>query len=280
VARILEEPEEPGSFRMPAAVAVEAVQPERMEQGEREERRSTVEAAEAAEEVIAAASAEPLPRPRAAMGGPRRIRLLAEQAVAYRLKASLAVSAITEAVAQLRKGLDVLAGLPDSPWRQQQELDLQIALVSALSATKGWVTSDVDEAYARACALAEQGDRPERLLLLIAGQWAIYSSRAEHSLSLPLCNQLEQIGEARNDAVWQLAGRYTQGNSRFHLGEFVVARAVLERGIDLADPAYRTIGGLSVEPYAGMLAYLAVTLACQGYVDRRLRHHHTLASVL
>ena len=53
---------------------------------------------------------------------------LAEQAVAYWLKAgqqALARSAMAEAVAQLRKGLDVLAGLPDGPWRQQQELDLQ-----------------------------------------------------------------------------------------------------------------------------------------------------------
>ena len=46
---------------------------------------------------------------------------------------------MAEAVAQLRKGLEVLAGLPDGPWRQQQELDLQIALGSALTATKGFV---------------------------------------------------------------------------------------------------------------------------------------------
>ena len=62
---------------------------------------------------------------------------LAEQAVGYWLKAgqqALARSAMTEAVAQLRKGLDVLAGLPDGLWRQQQELDLQIALGSALAA--------------------------------------------------------------------------------------------------------------------------------------------------
>ena len=64
---------------------------------------------------------------------------LAEKAVAYWLKAgqqALARSAMTEAVAQLRKGLEVLAGLPDGPWRQQQELDLQIALGSALAPRK------------------------------------------------------------------------------------------------------------------------------------------------
>ncbi len=66
---------------------------------------------------------------------------LVEKAVVYWLKAgrqALARSAMTEAVAQLRKGLDVLAGLPDGPWRRQQELDLQFALRPALIATKGF----------------------------------------------------------------------------------------------------------------------------------------------
>jgi predicted ATPase len=70
---------------------------------------------------------------------------LAERAVGYWLKAgqrALARPAMTEAVAQLRKGLDVLAGLPDGPRRRQQELDLQIALGSALAATKGIAADD------------------------------------------------------------------------------------------------------------------------------------------
>ena len=117
--------------------------------------------------------------------------------------------------------------------------------------------------------------------------------RAEHRLALALGEQLEQIGEARNDAAAQLLGRYVHGVTRFYLGEFVAARAVLERCMGLADPAHRTIGGLSFDPYAAMLTYLALTLAYLGYIDqarsrmdealseaRRLRHVHTLAHVL
>jgi predicted ATPase len=87
---------------------------------------------------------------------------LAEQAVSYWLRAgqqALAVSAMAEAVAQLRKGLDMLAGLADGPLRQQQELDLQSALGAALIATKGPAAADVGETLARARALAEQLDR-------------------------------------------------------------------------------------------------------------------------
>ena len=117
--------------------------------------------------------------------------------------------------------------------------------------------------------------------------------RAEHRLAIAHAEQLERIGEAQNDAATQLLGRYLQGASRFFLGEFVAARAILERCTDLADPAHRTIGGLSFDPYAAMLDYLAMTLVCLGYIDqgrsrmdealseaRRLRHAHTLAYVL
>ncbi len=216
--------------------------------------------------------------------------------MSYWLKAgqkALARSAMTEAVAQLRKGLDVLAALPDGRWRQQQELDLQIALGSALTATKGWSAAEVDESSLRARALAEQLDRPEYLVPLIIGQWAFHFVRSEHRLALALGEQLEQIGAARKDAAAQLLGRYTRGITRLFLGEFVAARGLLERCMGLADPAYRTVAGLSFDPYVSMLTFLAMTLACLGYVDqarsrmdealseaRRLRQAHTLAHVL
>ena len=106
---------------------------------------------------------------------------LAEQAVAYWLKAgqqALARSAMTEAVAQLRKGLDVLAGLPDGEWRQQQELDLQTALGSALTATKGYSAADVGRdacsgAHAGRAARSTRVSRAD-----IVGQWAFHFIRA------------------------------------------------------------------------------------------------------
>ncbi|MFL5286914.1 MAG: tetratricopeptide repeat protein [Rhodopila sp.] len=221
---------------------------------------------------------------------------MAEQAVVYWLKAgqqALARSGMAEAIAQLRKGLDVLAGLPDGPWRQQQELDLQIALGSALPAMAGWSGVEVGETLARARALAEQLDRPDYLAPLIVGQWAFHVARGEHRLALPLGEQLEQIGKAQNDASMQSLGRLLPGIPHYFLGELVAARTVLERCMDLADPAHRTIGKLSYDPYARMLAYFALTLAYQGYIDqarsrmnealseaRRLRHSHTLAIVL
>jgi class 3 adenylate cyclase/tetratricopeptide (TPR) repeat protein len=220
----------------------------------------------------------------------------AEKALAYCLKAgqqALARSTMAEAVAHLRKGLDVLAGLPDDPWRQQQELDLQTALASALTATAGWSAAEVGETLARLRALAEQLDRPDHLVTLLVGQYWYHCVRSEHRLALPVGEQLEQIGAARNDTAAQLLGRSNQGITRFYLGEFIAARALLERCLGLVDPGHHATPGLSFDPYAPVLTYLALTLAYLGYVDqarsqmdealskaRRLGHAHTLAEVL
>jgi class 3 adenylate cyclase/tetratricopeptide (TPR) repeat protein len=220
---------------------------------------------------------------------------LSEKAVAYWLKAgrqAMARSAMTEAVAQLRKGLDALTALPDGLRRRQQELDLQLALRPALAFTKGLSAPDVGETIARARALAEQLDRPEDLVRLSFGQWAFHLGRSEYKLALSLAEQIEKIAEARNDVSVQLRGRRANGMTRLHLGELVAARALLDQGHGLAD-AHRGIGAGLADPYATMLAYLAVTLAYLGYIDqsrlrleealtetRRLRHAQTLTVVL
>ena len=222
---------------------------------------------------------------------------LIEKAVVYWLKAgrqSSARSAMAEASAQLRNGLEVLAGLPDSPWRREQELELLIALRPALAGTKGYAAADVGEIIARARTLAKRTSRAEYLLPLTVGQWQFHLIRSEHRQALSLAEQIEQIGEARNDMAAQLQGRHTHGWTRCLLGEFVAARALQERCLGLSDPAHRAVrGGLSEDPYASMLAHLAVTLAYMGHIDqarsrlnealseaRRLRHVHTLANVL
>src|SRR6202040_397885 len=66
---------------------------------------------------------------------------LREKAVVYWLKAgqqALARSAMTEAVAQLQKGLELLANMPEVSRPVQHELDLQIALGRALMAARGY----------------------------------------------------------------------------------------------------------------------------------------------
>jgi class 3 adenylate cyclase/tetratricopeptide (TPR) repeat protein len=222
---------------------------------------------------------------------------LTEKAAVYWLRAgqqALARSAMTEAVAQLQKGLRVLAELPDGPRRRQRELDLQIALRPALAATKGYSAADVGETIARARSLAEQIDRPEYLVPLLYGQWVFHLVRSEHRLALSLADQIAKTGEARNDVAAQLLGRRVSGLTRYYIGEFAAARALFEQCHGFADPAYRRASGeMSEDPYCAMLIELAASLSRLGYIDqarlrlndalseaRRLKHARTLALVL
>ena len=69
-----------------------------------------------------------------------------EKAVAYWRRAgevSVAKSAVREATAQLRRGLDLLARLPESPDRNRLELDLHVTLTAALMGAKGYADPEV-----------------------------------------------------------------------------------------------------------------------------------------
>ena len=208
---------------------------------------------------------------------------LTEEAVGYWLRAgqqALARSAMTEASTQLQKGLDQLARLPDGPGRQQLELDLQMALGRALIATRGYSAPTVGATFARAKALAEHLDRREYLVPLLHGQWAYHMVRSELKLALSCAEEVEEIGESRNDVDVQLLGHYLNGMIRFYLGEFGAACAHFEQCHDLGNPVHRAVVTqlTTADPYVAAMAHLAWTLLSLGYVDQaRLRLHEVLS---
>jgi class 3 adenylate cyclase/tetratricopeptide (TPR) repeat protein len=205
------------------------------------------------------------------------------KAVGYWLKAGQQAagrSAMTEAAAQLQKGLDLLVSLPEGPGRQQQELDLQTALGPALMVSKGYAAKDAGETFARASALAEQLDRPDYLIPLIYGQWAYHLVRSEHKTALPLAQKMERTGEARNDIAALLLGQESQGLNLFFLGEFSAARALLEQCHSMSDPECRAtcLAQTGLDYGAAMLSHLAVTLTYLGYIDQgRARMNEALS---
>jgi predicted ATPase len=199
-----------------------------------------------------------------------------EKAVGYWLKAgqqAIARSAMTEAVAQLQKGLDLLTSTPDNSARQWQELDLRLTLGRAMMATKGHGAPLVGETYARARLLAERLDRSDYLLPLLYGQWAFDTARSEQKLALSFAQQTEEIGKARNDPAMLLMGQLWRGIIRFYGGEFVTARLVFEQCYAMNKPADRSANRAACEtvaaedPHVMILIYLALSLAYLGHID-------------
>jgi hypothetical protein len=162
---------------------------------------------------------------------------LGEKAVGYWLKAgqqAVARSAMTEAEAQLGKGLELLSSLPANDWRWQQELDLLTALGSAQIATKGYSAPDVGKTCTRASALAKQLDRADYLIGSLYGLWGYHLCRCEHKLGLSFAQDLEQIGDACHDPVAALLGHVTHGLSRMSIGEPAASLALFEQCLGMS----------------------------------------------
>ena len=197
---------------------------------------------------------------------------LTEKAVNYWRKAgqqSVARSAMTEAVAQLEKGLDLLPLLPQGSQRQQLELDLLMVLGPARMASSGYGAPRVGDIYVQARTLAEQLDRADCLIPLIAGQQFFHMFRAEWRVAETLNPLIEKIATERNDVATLLCARHCEGTIRFHLAEFVTANTLFQQCQLIREPAHRAALStlLPQDPYVHVLAWMAITLTHLGFVE-------------
>jgi len=109
-------------------------------------------------------------------------------------------SAMAEAVAQLQKGLDQLALLPDNAARQRQELEFCSALAAVLMPVKGHAAPETGQAYARARELWEQLGSPSEFFRIPYGQSLYHAIRGELDLALRLNEDLLRLSRQRSDS--------------------------------------------------------------------------------
>jgi predicted ATPase len=199
---------------------------------------------------------------------------LVERAIAYYAKAgqrAAARSAMAEAIAQLRKGLELLTSLPDSASRQRQELELRIALGRALVAAQGYAAPAVGETYARARALCEQLDRPSEIVPVLYGQCAHHLAKGLLRLAREIAADILQVGEDRAVVAITVLGHRLSASPCFHLGEFSTSRAHVEQALALFDPAHRPFYmslHIPQDPLVNLFNYLSINLFCLGYFDQ------------
>jgi tetratricopeptide (TPR) repeat protein len=203
---------------------------------------------------------------------------LVEKSVAYWGKAahrSAARSAMAEAVAQLQKGLDQLALLPDNPARQRQELEFCSSLAAVLMPVKGHAAPEAGQVYARARELWEQLGSPSEFFRIPYGQSLYHAIRGKLDLALSLNEDLLRLSRQRNDSGGLVLGYYSSGRILMYTGKFAASRAHLEEGIALYDPvSHRSlVHQASIYPSVGAQGCLGVVLFCLGFPDQALAQH-------
>ncbi|MEH2503918.1 putative ATPase/class 3 adenylate cyclase [Bradyrhizobium sp. AZCC 1578] len=201
---------------------------------------------------------------------------LAEPAIDYWLRAgqrAIARSAMTEALAQLRSGLDLLAGLPEAD-RKRRELDLQVALGVALMATQGWSAPDAGRANARARELCEQIGATAQLWPLLYGQWVFHGVRAEHKAARDVADEFLRRAQDHQETSATVMAHRVSGTGAFWRGEVTAARIHLERTLALYDPEqHRSLAFLYVQdPRVAALSALSWTLFALGCPEQARAH--------
>jgi predicted ATPase/class 3 adenylate cyclase len=197
---------------------------------------------------------------------------LAAPAIDYWLRAgqrAIARSAMTEALAQLRNGLNLLAGLPEAD-RSRRELDLQVALGVAVMATRGWAAPEAGRANARARELCEQIGATAQLWPALYGQWVFHGVRAEHNAAREVADEFLRRAQDHQEASATVVAHRISGTGAFWRGEVAAARTHLERTLAVYDPErHRSLAFLYVQdPRVAALSALSWTLLALGYPEQ------------
>jgi predicted ATPase len=223
---------------------------------------------------------------------------LVEKSVAYWDKAgrrSAARSAMAEAAAQFKKGLDQLTLLPDTRERQRQELEFLSHLGAALRFVKGQAAPETGQAFARAVKLWEQLGSPSEFLHVPHGQSRYHMYRGEFDLALRLDHDLLRVSRHRGDSTGLVVGHLASGRTLMLIGKFALSRLHLGKVTELYDPVSHRSLVHQIGYYADAIshAFLGIVCYCLGFPDqalaqsdaaiveaRRLAHPTTLASSL
>ena len=186
---------------------------------------------------------------------------------------STARSAMAEAAAQFRKGLDQLALLPDNVEHQRLELQFRAALGAVLNAVKGNAASETGQAYARARELWEELGSPSEFLHVPYGQSRYHLFRGEVDLAQKLAEELLHLSRQRNDSGGLILGHFSSGRNLMLAGRFAASRSHLAEVIALYDPVSHDslVHQVASHPHTNSQTFLGLVLFCLGYPDLGLR---------
>ena len=143
--------------------------------------------------------------------------------------------AYPEALTALRKGLTLLATLPESPTRMQDELTLLLSLGELLIAAKGLAAPDVGDVYVQAHRLCHQLGEPPQRFQVLQGLCRFHVNQAQLPAAGALAQELTDLAHRQPEAGPVLEGQAAMGTVALFRGDFVAARAHLEHYFSCRD---------------------------------------------
>jgi predicted ATPase len=192
---------------------------------------------------------------------------------------SLQRSALVEAAEQLSRALGQIATLPATPALRNEEINLQVALVTPLLHVRGYSAPETKAAAERARLLIEQAEelgepREDPLLLfsVLYSVWTTNYTASNGDAIRELSAQFLELAEKQGATAPLLIGHRIMGISLASAGNIAQGRLHLDRAIGLYDPVeHRQLATrFSVDARVSILSNRSWALWLLGYPDAAL----------
>jgi class 3 adenylate cyclase/predicted ATPase len=212
-------------------------------------------------------------------------------------KSSVARSAVREAVAQLRRGLSLLDGLPETRERKQLELDVHVTLTAALMTSKGYANPEVFAALERANRLVTETAAVGTPLhfSVLYGLWVSTLNTGAIAAALEHATNFLSSAQSQPSPGPLLIGHRILAQSLNNNGDYAAALAHAETAASLYRPDEHRDSAFRYGQDIGVSAFVCLSWALwhRGYPDqsaqgadralahsRELGHATTLAYAL
>lgn len=201
---------------------------------------------------------------------------LAERAATYFLeagRASMNAGTFSEAVSQLRLGLDQIPQAAGGAGRDRLELDLRVALGTAEMALKGWAADEIIEALDPAVPIAKALGDDFALGLSLFSIWIYHATRAEMEPALRWLDEMDAVAASTGNQELQMIADTAASMNLFWIGAFDKAETRRLRTLkDYDFDEHRhLVHHMNHDPRATVLQWSGATqLWCQGCAEQSL----------
>lgn len=185
-----------------------------------------------------------------------------------------------EAIALSRRGLALLAKLPETPECARKELGLQVTLAFAFMCTLGYAAPETGASMGRARELCQASNDTAILCPVLWGLWAYYLCKGDMKSAREAAEHMLSISARLNDPILLVGSHNAMAMSRLHQGELVASRQHFDEVIKLYDVSQhgRYLQLYRFDPAIHAAAQLVRLLWLLGFPDQaRRKAEETLA---
>ena len=183
-------------------------------------------------------------------------------------------SANTEAITHLTKGLAALTELPKSEEAARSELDLQLSLGPALSATRGWSAPEAERAYRRAEVLAHNLGADRERFDAVWGLWMIHNTSNAPRVAREITGELFQISDRLHDPALRMEAHHAAWACAHTLGDNAATVEHMRQGLAIYDTEKHGAHAFSYGGHDTAVCGKAIggmSLWALGYPDQAIR---------